>query len=347
MDPISQGALGALAATSIAKRDTARKAALVGWAAGMLADADIFIASESDPLLNIEYHRHFSHALLFIPIGALIGAAFFWLLTRRRWKLPFRDLFLFSLAGYATAGLLDACTSYGTRLYWPFSDERVAWNLISIVDPIFTMTMLVLLGVAVVRKRPLWTRAALGFVLAYLGFGLIQRERTFHLQEALAAERGHPSIERATVKPSIGNVLLWRSIYLHEDRWYVDAIRTGLFGASRIYEGESLPHLSLEEVQSQFPADSVIAGDLERFAHFSDHYLAWHPDQPDVLSDLRYAAVPNSILPLWGIHLDPEKTDQHVPFESFRVVDPDARHQLWQMLRGHERVTFSDSPPAD
>ena len=116
----------------------------------------------------------------------------------------------------------------------------------------------------------------------------------------------------------------------------MDAVRTGWFGGSRFYEGESLPHLSLEEVQSQLPDDSIIANDLKRFAHFSDHYLAWHPNEADVLSDLRYAAVPNSILPLWGIRLDPAKMDEHVAFESFRVVDPEARQKLWRMIKGEE-----------
>ena len=125
MDPISQGALGAVAGASCADRETIRKATLVSWAAGMLADADIFISSGSDPLLNIEYHRHFSHSLMFIPAGALLCAVVFWLLTRKWWRLSFRKLYLFSFAGYATAGLLDACTSYGTRLFWPFSDVLV------------------------------------------------------------------------------------------------------------------------------------------------------------------------------------------------------------------------------
>ncbi|MGY8696221.1 MAG: metal-dependent hydrolase, partial [Verrucomicrobiia bacterium] len=72
MDPITQGAIGAIVATAVAPAKRVRLAAFVGWAGGMLADADIFIRSASDPLLNIEYHRHFSHSLLFIPIGTLI-----------------------------------------------------------------------------------------------------------------------------------------------------------------------------------------------------------------------------------------------------------------------------------
>ncbi|NNC87100.1 MAG: metal-dependent hydrolase [Akkermansiaceae bacterium] len=334
MDPVSQGALGAIAGACFARRESLRKAAAIGWAAGMLPDADILISSETDPLLNIEYHRHFSHALIFIPVGALLCAAAVWLLTRRWWRLPFRQVYWFSLAGFATAGLLDACTSYGTRLFWPFSDERVAWNIISIVDPVFTGVMLLALAIAILRKRPGWTRAALAFVSAYLVLGVVQRERTLDLQRQLAGERGHNPLERPTVKPSIGNQVLWRSIYQHGDRYYIDAIRTSLLGRPRFYEGVSVPVLTLEALQDGLPPESVLAGDLERFARFSDGYLAWHPERAGVVGDLRYAALPQSVRPLWGIRVDPEKPDEHVPFEGFRAVDADERTQLLRMLKG-------------
>ena len=72
MDPISQGALGAAFSQATAKKEKLRAAALLGCLAGMSADLDVFINSSTDPLLFLEYHRHFTHALLFIPFGAAI-----------------------------------------------------------------------------------------------------------------------------------------------------------------------------------------------------------------------------------------------------------------------------------
>ena len=335
MDPVSQGAVGALAGALCADRKNIRKATLVSWAAGMLADADIFIRSAADPLLNIEYHRHFSHSLLFIPIGALVCAGFFWLITRRWWQLPFRQLYLFSFAGYATAGLLDACTSYGTRLLWPFADTRIAWNIISIIDPIFTLPILVAIIIGLIKKRPTYLRGALVFALCYLSFGLVQRERTAKIQTQLAEQRGH-SPARSTVKPSIGNLILWRSVYQQGDKFYVDAIRTGLFGKPVIYEGTSVPVLTADALKSQLPTGCVLAGDIDRFDHFSDSYLARHPTDPLVVSDLRYAALPQSVNPLWGIRVDPEKPDQHASFENFRDIRKESRTQLIDMLKGQK-----------
>ena len=334
MDPISQGALGAVAAASFADRDTVRRAVLIGWVAGMLADADIFIASPSDPLLNIEYHRHFSHSLAFIPIGALVCSAIFWLLARRRWSLSFRQIYLYALAGYASAGLLDACTSYGTRLLWPFSDTRVAWNIISIIDPVFTGGLLLAITIGLLRRKPAVLRSGLTFAACYLSLGWIQRERTSHLQAELASRRGHSTITQATVKPSIGNLLLWRSVYRHRDRFHVDAIRTGVVGSPQIYEGTSVPVLTLGSLRGDLPPDSALAHDLERFDHFSAGYLAHHPHDPGVIGDLRYAALPQSIKPLWGIRTNPGNAHAHAAFESFRSVSSDDRDNLLRMLRG-------------
>jgi inner membrane protein len=139
VDILTQGLLGAVFAQVIANKEEKKLASIAGAAAGLLADADILIRSSSDPLLTLEYHRHFSHSLFFIPFGAAIAMLLLWPLMRRR--LSLRRLYIFCLAGYSLSGLLDACTSYGTYLFWPLSNERVALNIISIVDPIFTLSL--------------------------------------------------------------------------------------------------------------------------------------------------------------------------------------------------------------
>ncbi|MFT5468252.1 MAG: inner membrane protein [Verrucomicrobiales bacterium] len=335
MDPISQGVIGAVAAVSLAKnRESVRLAGVTGWIGGILADADIVIRSASDPLLAIEYHRHFTHSLLFIPIGGLLAAAFCWALFRGR--RSYRDCALFGVAGYATSGLLDACTSYGTQLWWPFSSERVAWNIISIVDPIFTITLVILFIVAVIRRSRTCARWAAGFALAYLALGVVQNTRASRVQAGIIAQRGHAGADMATVKPSIGNLVLWRSIYRHEGTFHVDAVRVGLTGSERTYVGTSVPALDADALKRDLPPASTLANDLDRFDHFSSRYLAHHPDQPEVLGDFRYAMLPNSAVPLWGIRYDPAQPDHHVRFESFRSVRKEQRHELFRMILGKD-----------
>lgn len=47
-----------------------------------------------------------------------------------------------------THPLLDACTTYGTQLFEPFSTLRVAWNVISVADPLYTAPFLICLIMA-------------------------------------------------------------------------------------------------------------------------------------------------------------------------------------------------------
>ena len=86
MDPITQASIGAAAAQSIG-RTSLKTALLIGALGGFLPDSDVFIRSSEDPLLHLEYHRHFTHSLIFIPVGGLITAGIGQLLTRGRHRI--------------------------------------------------------------------------------------------------------------------------------------------------------------------------------------------------------------------------------------------------------------------
>ena len=131
MDPLTQGLVGAALPQCFASRDTLRRASVTGFAAGCAADLDVLIRSSEDPLLFLDFHRHFSHSLIFIPVGGLLAAIPMYFLLWR--NLSFKKTVLFATLGYGTHGLLDACTSYGTQLLWPFSSLRVAWNNVAVV----------------------------------------------------------------------------------------------------------------------------------------------------------------------------------------------------------------------
>ena len=175
MDPISQGAIGAVAPQVVSRRGKIRAVALLGCLAGLAPDLDVFISSSTDPLLLLEYHRQFTHALLFIPVGAALVALLLHPVVRR--TLQPRETYLACLLGYATHGLLDACTSYGTQLFWPFSDYRVAWNNVSVIDPLFTLPLLSLVILAAVRQRRRFAVAGLVWALGYLTIGVVQHQR--------------------------------------------------------------------------------------------------------------------------------------------------------------------------
>jgi inner membrane protein len=329
MDPITQACIGSAAAQSWSRRTDLRTALWVGALGGFLPDVDVLIRSADDPLLSLEYHRHFTHALLFIPIGGWLTALLAMMLTRGRRTV--RELWLPATLGWATHGLLDSCTSYGTYLLWPFSQVRVAWDNVAIVDPLFTLPLLVAVLLAARRRRRGLARAAFVWALVYLSLGVVQRERAADVYEAAIADRGHEAT-RMRVKPSVGNNILFRGFYLADGAYHVDAVRVPWWGESTVYPGGSIPAVDIAALRATL--GPVHQHDLDRFAYFSDGFLVEDPKHPGVIGDFRYALVPNAIAPLWGIDVGRGRAGEHLAFERFSEVSAEAREAMWAQLMG-------------
>lgn len=330
MDPLSQGVLGAAAAQSARyDKNTIRWVFFLGLLAGMAPDLDVLIQSHEDPLLYLEFHRQFTHSLIFIPLGGLIVGSLFYFLFKQWHALSFKQTWLFASLGYGTHGLLDACTSYGTQLLWPFTNTRFAWNNISIIDPLFTLPILALLIAAFIKRKPIFSRFALAYAVLYLSFGFIQHNRAEALLLTLADERGHTPI-KYSAKPGFANLFLWKLIYEYEGRYYVDAARVGF--DNKVIEGESIEKLVLDKHLPWLDKQSVQAKDIERFRWFSDDYLSMHPQLPFVVVDMRYSIIPNEIKPLWGIVLNPEKQSQHVDFVQLDRGQKEERQRYFNLL---------------
>lgn len=329
MDPVSQAFAGASFAQSLARIRSGQKTAFIAGAlSGMAADLDVFIHSGNDPLLFLEYHRQFTHSLAFIPLGALVCAVAVSLLLRNR--TDFRQLYICCLLGYATHGLLDACTSYGTQLFWPFSDYRVALDIISIIDPLFTVPVMLLVLAGVATGHQGFPRAALLYGLLYLAFGYVQHERAMEALTRLAAERAHTA-GRPTVKPTLGNLHLWKLIYEHDGHYYIDAARVGR--GVELIPGESI---SSRIGLNGLPRESLQARDIERFRRFSSGYIAHYRDNPLMIGDIRYSLLPDEVEPLWGIHLAPDHPDRHALFRSTRHVTDATGRRFLAMLFGRQ-----------
>lgn len=144
MDPITHGLTGAAAAYLVTVEEDNKRPFLIGFLAAQLPDLDVLFQVISEPLTGIELHRHFTHSLLFAPVGAITAVGLFWWIFRRRYS--FGKFYAMVLAAWISAILLDACTSYGTHLLLPLTDQLFSWNLISVADPIVTIGMLIFAG---------------------------------------------------------------------------------------------------------------------------------------------------------------------------------------------------------
>ena len=333
MDPISQASLGASLSQSFAKdKPKQLSALLIGALAGMAPDLDVFINSSKDPLLFLEYHRQFTHALVFIPAGALLCALVFYPFAKSR--LSFAQIYLFSFLAYATHGLLDACTSYGTQLFWPFSDERIAWNTVSIIDPLFTIPIMLLVLLAAFKNRVAYARTAFIYAVIFLSLGVVQKQRAEDAAYALAEQRGHEPV-RVQVKPSFANRHLWKTIYEYDDRYYVDAVK--LLWDVKYLPGSSIRKLDVKRDFPWLPEASRQARDVERFRWFSDDFLAVSASDPNLIVDIRYSFLPNRIDPMWGVEvssqaIDSGDEDAHAGYRMIRNTNSQITEHFLKML---------------
>ena len=321
MDPVSQGAFGAIFAQTISNKKKLLVGSILGCIAGLAPDLDIFIRSTTDPLLKLEFHRQFTHALVFIPIGALLVTLF----SRVFFKnyLSWKETYFFCFLGYATHGLLDACTSYGTQLLWPFSDVRISWNNISVIDPLLTIPVITFVITTILSKNKLIPFLGIFYIFLYLGFGLIQENRAEEVGKSIAFMRGHES-KRLTMKPSLGNLFLWKTIYEDKGFYYVDAVR--LFDAKEYCEGTKIKKLDNLTDFMDLNKNSQQYLDIKRFDWFSQGYLGVGPSK-NIIIDVRYSAVPNEVDGLWGIKIEPSKSpSEHVEW----VVNRSDYKRKWE-----------------
>lgn len=328
MDPLSHAVVGGTAAVVFCKSPKLIGfAALCGMVAGMAPDLDVLIRAADNPMLGLGFHRHFTHSLAFVPFGALIVAGVLHLFLKAR--LAFQDTYLFCFAGMSVHGLLDAMTNYGTHLFWPLTNRRESWSVISIIDPIFTVTIVLLLTTAIYKKMRRYAMIAACFAALYLSFGLYQREAATAAMTIQAQSRGHV-VERFEVKPSIGNLFAWRGQYFFKNRIYVDGYHVSPWRGRVIYDGSSLPLYTLAADVSPLQQK-----DFEYFNFFSDGWVALAPQSSGLIGDIRFAMLPNSTAPIWGIRFNDDPMG-HVFFENVRSREEGDLKKLWTMIKGQD-----------
>jgi inner membrane protein len=301
VDTFTHGLLGAAASQAIFAKKLPRSAGLIGFVAGMVPDLDFLLGSNIDPVASILYHRQFTHSLIFIPLGALLVS------LTCIWMKPFKGaraaVYGAALVGYGLHPLLDACTSYGTLLLWPFSDHRVAWDIIAIVDPIFSLVLLAGVLWATIGRRVWPARLAVCCALIYLGFGMWQLQRATAVQDRIAAARGHV-IDHRRVMPLPGSLVPWRAVYMTGDRIYVDGIRVPWWNSVLVKPGGATRVATFNDVPGVVAGRQDARRVFEIFAWFADGLIAPVDGVAWTIGDMRYAADASSLTPLWGMQFD-------------------------------------------
>ena len=107
-------------------------------------------------------------------------------------------------------------------------------------------------------------------------------------------------------KPSLGNLFIWKTIYEDDGFYYVDAVR--LFSKSEYCQGTKIKKLYLPNDFPELDITSQQYKDIKRFDWFSQGYLGKVIDK-NIITDVRYSAVPNEVDGLWGIRINLDKNN--------------------------------------
>ncbi len=226
MDSLTQATLGAAIGELVLGRKLGNRALAWGAVFGTLPDLDIIFHPFFDTAGQLWWHRGPSHSLLVMIIASALLArplARLWAADKVGASMAAWFVFL----NWSTHVLIDCFTVYGTAVLWPFSEHRVAFNHLFIIDPLFTVPMLVaIIWCAWLRKPPQQAKRrkvngwGLGLAAAYaavsVGFKFVASAGF----DADLIRRGL-AYERRMEAPTAFNILLWRSVVEREEEFLV------------------------------------------------------------------------------------------------------------------------------
>src|SRR5579872_830827 len=146
MDPVTHGITGALLGKGLFSDREGRMATFAATLGAVFPDVDIVAESISrDPLAIVKYHRGITHSFIALPFFAALLAWLTRYVTKRR-GIPCPSWPMLTLiygVGIASHILLDGTTSFGTGMWTPISQKRVAWDLMFIIDFILSSCLLI------------------------------------------------------------------------------------------------------------------------------------------------------------------------------------------------------------
>ncbi|MDB4094117.1 metal-dependent hydrolase [Flavobacteriaceae bacterium] len=339
MDSITQIVLGAACGEAVLGKKIGNRALLFGAIGGTIPDLDVFIGKWlfNNEIDAMAFHRGFMHSFLFAILAAVgFGMLVFWIYNRgKRFGMTTQKewMWLF-FASIFTHPILDSFTAYGTQLFAPFSNYRVAFNNISVADPMYTLPFLIALIVVMCfkrtsTKRRLFLQIGLGVSSLYMVLTLVNK---YHVNGVYKQSLADQKIEylRFQTQPTILNNILWYGTAETNEAYYV-GFYSILDAEATVSKWHKLP--KNHELIGGMPKD------LETLAWFSSGFYNLNETaDPDtfLFKDLRYPLMdesdPNSSVFKFTITKKGDRWEA-APFYA-SDVSSDALDSFWTRIKG-------------
>ena len=221
MDSITQIALGAAVGEATLGRKVGWRAPVWGGICGLLPDLDV-LWPFADPVSAFTWHRGYTHSLAVLVLATPVIARAAVRIHPATRELR-RGWLLLAFLALVTHPLLDCFTVYGTQVLLPFSDVPVGWSTIFIIDPLFSVPVMlgVLAALVLSRVRGLGHRlnnVGLAVGVAWLALTLVIKTHV----DAVAGASLPPVVTRVLTTPSPFNAVLWRVVAMTGDGRYLE-----------------------------------------------------------------------------------------------------------------------------
>ncbi|WP_299058547.1 metal-dependent hydrolase [uncultured Polaribacter sp.] len=273
MDSLTQIILGTACGELVLGKKIGNKALLFGAIGGTIPDLDVFVGRllYNNEIQAMVFHRGFMHSIVF----AILGSFFFGWITHKIYNTKKRtnstnlkDWILLFFWAIFTHPLLDCFTAYGTQLFNPFSDYRVAFNTISVVDPLYTVPFLICMLIVLFfkrtnRKRLKWTKAGIYVSSVYLIFTVGNK---FYIDTVFknSFKKAGISYHRFSAQPTILNNILWYAVAERDTQYYITFY--SLFDKSNITD-------KIISISKNHGLLNMKDENLKKLAWFSDDYF--------------------------------------------------------------------------
>lgn len=242
--------------------------------------------------LGIIFLTGFTPGNILFGISILAGSGFliYKRYTRSSYTTPdaglYQWIWMFFLA-LITHPILDCFTTYGTQFLLPFSSERIAFNNISVLDPLYTVPFLLCLLTAMFYKktnpmRAVWNNRGLIISSMYMIFTIFNKTRANTIFEnSLSKEQITAS--RYMTTPTILNNVLWSGIAETDSAYY--------YGMYSFFDEDKIFKLNkIDKNRAEFQSGLENDATLKTLRWFSDDYFVLKRKNTDTIEyfDLRF-----------------------------------------------------------